>query len=79
MSEFIERQAPVIERSGMGLLPGISVAFALSMGLIAAIVTDNMLVVLLVLGGIFIITGVVMAVIFGLLGSEDDIYSASER
>lgn len=78
MSEFLDRQKPVIERSGMGLLPGISVALALSIGMIAAITTDNMLVVVLVLAGIFIVTGVVFAVITGLLGSEEDIYSHEE-
>ena len=79
MSEFIERQKPIIERSGMGLLPGITVAFFISMGLIAAIAIDSMWVVLAVLGGIFIVTGVVIAVIVGLLGSEDDIYSHSDE
>jgi len=34
-----------------------------------------MWVVLCVLAGIFVVTGVVMAVIVGLLGDEDDIYS----
>lgn len=75
MSEFIERQKPVIDRSGMGLLPGITIAFFMAMGLIAAIVSDNMFVVVAVLIGIFTITGVVLAVIMGLLGSDEDIYS----
>ena len=78
MSEFIERQKPVIERSGMGLLPGISVALAMCIGMIAAIMTDNMLVVLIVLAGIVIVTGIVFAVITGLLGNEEDIYSHDE-
>ena len=79
MSEFIERQRPVIERTGMGLLPGISLALGISMAMIAAIVTNNWWVILTVLAGIFIVTAVVMAVIVGLLGSEDDIYSHDER
>jgi len=78
MSEFIERQKPVIERSGMGLLPGIAVALAMCIGMIAAIMTDNMLVVLIVLAGIVIVTGIVFAVITGLLGNEEDIYSHDE-
>ncbi len=78
MSEFIERQRPVIERSGMGLLPGIAAAFFISMGLIAAIAIQSMWVVLTVLAGIFIVTGIVIAVIVGLLGSEDEIYSHDE-
>ena len=75
MSEFIERQSEVIERTGLGLLPGITVAFVLAMGMIAAIIVANWWVLAAVLAGIFIVTGVVLAVIVGLLGSEDDIYS----
>ena len=75
MSEFIDRQKPVIERSGMGLLPGIAVAFFIAIALIAALLTDNMLVVLIALAGIFVVTGVVLVGVFGLLGSDDDIYS----
>ena len=75
MSELIERQKPVIERSGMGLLPGIALALFLSVGLIAAIVIETWWVVAAVLVGIFVVTGVVVAVISGLLGGEDDIYS----
>ena len=75
MSEFIERQGPVIERSGMGLLPGIAIALVLAMGMIAAIVADNWWVSAMVLVGILAVTGVVVAVIVGLLGGEDDIYS----
>jgi hypothetical protein len=75
MSQFIESQKPVIERTGMGLLPGIALAFFISMGLIAAIVSHNWWVVLAVLAGIFIVTAVVVAIIVGLLGDEDDIYS----
>ena len=75
MSEFIERQKPVIERSGLGLLPGIAVALVLSIGLIAAIMIETWWVVGAVLVGIFVVTGLVVAVISGLLGGDDDIYS----
>ena len=75
MSHFIERQRPVIERTGMGLLPGISLAFFICMAMIASIMSDNWWVILTVLTGIFIVSGVVMAVIVSLLGDEDDIYS----
>ena len=75
MSEFIERQKPVIESSGMGLLPGITVALVLCVGLIAAIMLETWWAVAAVLAGIVIVTGVVMAIIGGLLGGEDDIYS----
>ena len=75
MSEFIDRQQGVIERTGMGLLPGIAIALVLSMGMIAAIVTENWWVIACVLAGIFIVTAVVVAVIVGLLGRDDEIYS----
>ena len=78
MSHFIESQKPVIDRTGMGLLPGISLAFFIAMAMIAAIVTNNWWVILTVLAGIFVVTGVVVAVIVGLLGNEDDIYSQGE-
>ena len=75
MNDFIERQGPVIERTGMGLLPGLTVAFFICMAMIAAIMSNNWWVILTVLVGIFVVTGVVVAVISGLLGSDDDIYS----
>jgi hypothetical protein len=75
MSEFIDRQKPIIERTGMGLLPGISVAFFICMGLIAAIASNSWWVTLAVVGGIVLVAGVVVAVIFGLLGRDEDIYS----
>jgi len=75
MSEFIERQKPVIERTGMGLLPGIAIALFLCMGMIAAVITNNWWVILAVLAGIVIVSATVIAVIVGLLGNEEDIYS----
>jgi hypothetical protein len=75
MSEFIERQKPIIDRTGLGLLPGITLAFFICMAMIAAIMSDNWWVILTVVAGIVIVVGVVMAVILGLLGDEDDIYS----
>lgn len=75
MSEFIDRQQVVIERTGMGLLPGISVAFALCMGLIAAIMFETYWAIGLVLVGIFTVTAVVVAIIAALVGGEEDTYS----
>ena len=75
MGEFIEGQRPLIERTGLGLLPGISLALALCIGLIAAIMLEEWWVILTVVVGIIIVTAVVMAIISGLLGREDDIYS----
>ena len=75
MSEFIDRQQPVIERSGLGLLPGITIALFLSMGMIAAIAVGQWWAIISVLVGIVAVTGAVMFVIVGLLGRDDDIYS----
>ena len=75
MNDFIERQSGVIERTGMGLLPGIAVALFLSMGMIAAIALADWWVIACVLAGIFVVTAVVVAVISGLLGDEEEIYS----
>jgi hypothetical protein len=75
MSEFIERQKPVIDSTGLGLLPGIAIALFISVGLIAGIMFETWWAVLAVLVGIFVVTGAVVAIISGLLGREDDIYS----
>jgi hypothetical protein len=75
MSEFIDRQNKVIERTGMGLLPGITVAFILAMGAIAAILFETWWSVAFALFGIFAVTGVVFVVLVGLMGSDDDTYS----
>jgi hypothetical protein len=75
MSEFIDRQSEVIERTGMGLLPGITVAFILAMGAIAAILFETWWSVGFAVVGIIVVTGVVFAVLVGLMGSEHDTYS----
>ena len=75
MSEFIDRQQTVIERTGMGLLPGIGLALALSMGLIAGIMYETWWAIGLVLAGIFAVTAVVVAIIAALIGGEEDTYS----
>jgi hypothetical protein len=77
MSEFIDRQQGVIARTGLGLLPGIGLALAISMGLIAGILFETWWAVALVLVGIFAVTAVVVAIIGALIGGEDDIYSGS--
>jgi hypothetical protein len=76
MNDFIERQRPVIERTGLGLLPGISLALLISLGFIAAIVIQEWWALALALGGIVAVTGVVVAVIMSLIGSEEDSYGS---
>lgn len=77
MSEFIDRQQSVIERTGMGLLPGIGLALALCMGLIAGILFETWWAVGLVVAGIVVVTVVVVAIIAALIGGEDETYSHS--
>lgn len=79
MNDFIEFQRPIIERTGMGLLPGLAIALFLSMALIAGIMVGSWLVLAAVVVGIFAVTGVVLAVIAGLLGDDDDIYSSADK
>jgi hypothetical protein len=40
MQTLIERQKPVIEKSGLGLLPGIGLAFAFALTVMAALVLE---------------------------------------
>ena len=75
MSAFIDRQQAVIARTGLGLLPGITLCLFLCMGMIAAIILAEWWVIATVLVGIFIVTAVMLAVISALLGDEEEIYS----
>lgn len=77
--QFIEQQRPVIERSGLGLLPGIAIAFFLCMGMIAAIMTHSLWVLAAVMLGILAVTAIVLTIIGALLGDEDEIYSDSGK
>jgi hypothetical protein len=75
MSEFIDRQSAVIERTGMGLLPGLGLALFIAVGAIAAILFETWWAVIFALVGIFAVTAVVIAILSGLIGSEDTTYS----
>lgn len=75
MSEFIDRQSAVIDRTGMGLLPGITLALFIAVAIIAAILFETYWAVAVALVGIFVVTGVVMYILSGLIGSEETTYS----
>ena len=72
MNSMIERQKPVIERSGMGLLPGIGFAFALALLAMAALLFDAWWVTVVVLLTLFLITGAVVWVVVQISDDGDD-------
>ncbi len=74
MSAFIDRQKPIIERTGAGLLPGVGLALFIAMGIIAAILIGTWWATALALVGIFAVSGVVVWIIMGVIGSEQETY-----
>ena len=70
MTGEIERQKRLIESSGLGLLPGLGLAFALCMLIMGALVLDTWWVVPVVLVSLFAVTGAVVWVIFKLIGAD---------
>ena len=74
MSQFIETQKPVIERTGMGLLPGVALALFISLGLIAAIAIQEWWVLAAVVFGVLAVSATVTVVIADLIGSEAETY-----
>jgi hypothetical protein len=74
MSEFIESQRAVIDQTGSGLLPGIGLALVIAVGIIATILLGTWWSAVIALVGIFAVSAVVVAIIWGLIGSEEEIY-----
>jgi hypothetical protein len=72
MSTMMERQKPLIERSGLGLLPGIGFAFALALLAMVALVIEAWWVMVAVLMTLFLITGVVVWVVVQMTEDGDD-------
>jgi Flp pilus assembly protein TadB len=72
MNRMMERQKPLIERSGMGLLPGIGFAFALALLAMAALVIDAWWVTVAVLLTLFVITGAVVWVVVQMTNDGDE-------
>ena len=70
MNREIERHKQMIEASGMGLLPGIGLAFALSLIVMAALLVETWWVMAAVLATLFVITGVVVWVIVKLISAD---------
>ena len=71
MNNDIQRHKQMIEASGMGFLPGIAVAFALSLAVMAALIFfETMWVLAAVLVALFAITGAMVWVIIKLIGAD---------
>ena len=71
MNHDIQRHKQMIEASGMGLLPGIALAFFLSLMVMAALIFfETMWVTIAVLFTLFAITGVVVWVVTKLIGAD---------
>jgi hypothetical protein len=70
MNHEIERHRQMIEASGMGLLPGIGLAFALSLFVMIALLAETWWAVAGVLLTLFAITGAVVWVILKLIGAD---------
>jgi hypothetical protein len=66
----IERHNQMIEASGMGFLPGIALAFALSLLVMAALLVETWWVMVAVLFTLFAITGAVVWVIVKLISAD---------
>lgn len=70
MNEMIRRQKQVMDNSGLGLLPGIGLAFALCLIAMTALVMDAWWVTFSVLIVLFVVTGAIVWVVAKL--AEDD-------
>lgn len=71
MKTLIERQKPVIESSGLGLLPGIGLAFAFALMVMAALILDAWWVTVAVLVTLFAITGAIVWVVVKMADDGD--------
>lgn len=71
MSSLMQRQKQVIDRSGLGLLPGIGLAFALSLLVMAALLFEAWWVTVAAVLTLFAVTGVVVWITVTIAGDED--------
>jgi hypothetical protein len=72
MSGEMERQRRLIERSGLGLLPGLGLAFALCMLAIAALQFELWWVSAVVLAFLFITSGAVVWLVLKVMDDDRD-------
>ena len=72
MKTLMERQKPLIESSGLGLLPGLGLAFAFALMVMAALLVEAWWVTVEVLITLFAITGVVVWIVLKMTDDTDD-------
>src|SRR5689334_4875552 len=72
MNHEIERHKQMINTSGMGLLPGIGLAFMLALFVMLALLAESWWALAGVLATLFAITGVMVWVIVKLIGADGD-------
>jgi hypothetical protein len=70
MQHEIERHKQMINASGMGLLPGIALAFLLALIVMTGLLLETWWAVFTVLVTLFVITGAVVYVIVKLVDSD---------
>ena len=68
--DMIERQTELMDRSGLGFLPGITLAFVAALIIIAAILLNTWWATGLALAGVFAITGVIAWTVAKMIGEE---------
>lgn len=72
MNDFKHDQLSLINRSGMGMLPGVALAFLFCMVVMGAILLETWWALALVLAVLFVTAAVVVAVIFMVAGEEEE-------
>jgi uncharacterized membrane protein len=72
MNEAINRQKQVIERSGLGLLPGLGLALALVLVTMASLLVATWWVTFCVLAVVFAVTGAVVWTVFRMADDDTD-------
>ena len=68
--DFIERQTEVMDRSGLGFLPGITLAFVAAVIMIGAILLNTWWATGIALVGVFAATGAIVWVVARMIGDE---------
>lgn len=71
MNREIQRHSDMIERSGMGFLPGIALAFGLSLLVMAGLLIQTWWATGVVLAALLAITAAVVWVIVKVIGADD--------
>ena len=68
--DMIERQTDLMNRSGLGFLPGITLAFVAAVVIIAAILLNTWWATGIAVASVFAITGVIAWIVARMIGDE---------